>query len=48
MSKKPTAIPPGYHSITPYLFVNEATKAIEYYKKSVWRRGGNAHGNAGR
>ena len=34
MSKKPTAIPPGYHSITPYLFVNEATKAIEYYKKA--------------
>ncbi|ACJ18555.1 Dot/Icm type IV secretion system effector PhnB [Coxiella burnetii] len=34
MSKKPTAIPPGYHSITPYLFVNEATKVIEYYKKA--------------
>ncbi|MFK3616149.1 Dot/Icm type IV secretion system effector PhnB [Coxiella burnetii] len=34
MSKKPTAIPPGDHSITPYLFVNEATKAIEYYKKA--------------
>ncbi|WP_267256595.1 VOC family protein [Coxiella endosymbiont of Ornithodoros maritimus] len=34
MSKKPTAIPPGYRSITPYLFVNEATKATKFYRKA--------------
>jgi len=32
MSKVPH-IPKGYHSITPYLVVNGAEKAIEYYKK---------------
>ncbi len=30
MSVKP--IPDGYHSITPYLMVDGAAKAIEYYK----------------
>ena len=34
VSKKPTAIPPGYRSITPYLFVNEAMKVIEFLKKA--------------
>ncbi|MGO2293745.1 VOC family protein, partial [Pseudoalteromonas sp.] len=28
-----SAIPKGYHSITPYLIVNGATKAIEYYRQ---------------
>lgn len=28
------AIPEGYHSITPYLVVKEAAKAIEFYKKA--------------
>lgn len=27
------AIPKGYHSITPYLIVNNAASAIEFYKK---------------
>ena len=31
--KKVSAIPNGYHSITPYLIVNQASKAIEFYKK---------------
>lgn len=25
--------PKGYHSVTPYLFIREAAKAIEFYKK---------------
>lgn len=28
------AIPAGYHSITPYLIVNDAVNAIAYYKKA--------------
>lgn len=31
--KKVTAIPKGYNSITPYLILNQAAKAIEFYKK---------------
>lgn len=33
-SKKVLAIPKGYHSITPYLIINQAAKAIEFYKKA--------------
>lgn len=32
--KKVMAIPKGYNSITPYLIVNQAAKAIEFYKKA--------------
>jgi len=28
------AIPDGYHSITPYLIVNGAAKAIDFYKRA--------------
>ena len=28
------AIPEGYHGITPYLGINEAAKAIEFYKEA--------------
>jgi PhnB protein len=28
------AIPEGYHSITPYLVVNDAVAAIDYYKRA--------------
>src|SRR5438876_12097113 len=31
--KKLTAIPKGYSSVTPYLILNEAAKAIDFYKK---------------
>ena len=31
--KKVLAIPKGYHSITPYLIINNAAKAIDFYKK---------------
>jgi len=30
----PKPIPEGYHSVTPYLIVDNATKAIEFYKKA--------------
>ncbi len=29
-----TAIPEGYHTVTPYLVVNGAAQAIEFYKKA--------------
>lgn len=32
--KQVTAIPKGYHSITPYLIINDASNAIEFYKKA--------------
>ena len=34
MAGKVKAIPDGYGSITPYLVVNEAAGAIEFYKKA--------------
>jgi PhnB protein len=34
MSNKPKAIPDGYHNVTPYLIVNDAAAAIEFYKKA--------------
>ncbi len=27
-------IPAGYHSVTPYLIVNDAERALDYYKKA--------------
>ena len=35
-------IPQGYHSVTPYLVVNDATRAIDFYKRAfgateIWR-----------
>ena len=34
MATKIKPIPDGYHSLTPYLIVNNAAKAIEFYKKA--------------
>ena len=31
-------IPEGYHAITPYLIVNDAARAIEFYKKAFGAR----------
>ncbi len=31
--KKVTAIPKGYNSVTPYLILKQAAKAIDFYKK---------------
>ena len=33
MAVKP--IPDGYHSVTPYLIMNDATAALEFYKKAL-------------
>ena len=33
VKKKVLAIPKGYHSITPYLMIENASGAIEFYKK---------------
>ena len=33
MAVKP--IPQGYHSVTPYLILDDAAKAIEFYKKAL-------------
>ena len=29
-----SAIPKGYHAVTPYLVIEGATKAIEFYKQA--------------
>ncbi|OGT53826.1 MAG: glyoxalase [Gammaproteobacteria bacterium RIFCSPHIGHO2_12_FULL_42_13] len=34
MASKIKPIPPGYHSVTPYLITKEADKAIEFYKNA--------------
>jgi PhnB protein len=34
MPEKVKPIPPGYHTVTPYLVVNNAAKAIEFYKQA--------------
>jgi len=31
--KKTSAVPKGYHPITPYLIIDDASKAIDFYKK---------------
>jgi PhnB protein len=31
----PKAIPDGYHSLTPYLALSDASKAIEFYKAAL-------------
>ena len=34
MPKQVQPIPPGYHSVTPYLVVNNAARAIEFYHRA--------------
>lgn len=34
MSQKQQNPPPGFHSVTPYLFIRGAADAIEYYKRA--------------
>ena len=34
MPTKAKAIPTGYHSLTPYLTVNDAARAIDFYKRA--------------
>lgn len=35
MSNQVNPVPDGYHSITPYLIVDGAAKAIEFYKEAL-------------
>jgi PhnB protein len=35
MSKAKSPVPEGYHTVTPHLIVDEAAKAIEWYKKAL-------------
>ena len=34
MANKTKSIPDGYHNVTPYLIVDDAAAAIEFYKKA--------------
>lgn len=34
MAGQAKPIPPGYHTVTPYLILNDASRAIEFYKKA--------------
>lgn len=34
MSNTVTPIPPGYHTVTPYLILKDAARALEFYKKA--------------
>ncbi len=34
MTSRPKLIPDGYHTATPYLIVNDAAQAIEFYKEA--------------
>ena len=34
MSAKVSPIPHGYHTITPHIVVNDARKAVEFYKRA--------------
>lgn len=34
MSTKTKAVPEGFHTLTPYLVVRDAPKAVEFYKKA--------------
>ncbi len=38
METQVTPIPKGYHSLTPYLIVRDAGKAIDFYKKAFGAR----------
>ena len=34
MAKKVKPIPDGYHSVTPYLIVDDGARAIDFYKRA--------------
>jgi PhnB protein len=34
MTEKPRHVPEGYHTLTPYLIVDGAARAIEFYRKA--------------
>ena len=34
MAAKPNPIPAGYHTVTPYMIISDAAKALDFYKKA--------------
>jgi len=40
MANKVNPIPEGYHAVTPYLVVDDAAKAIEFYQKAFAAQAG--------
>ena len=46
MSVKP--IPEGYHTLTPFLTVRDAVRAIEFYKQAFGARGTRRRQKSGR
>jgi uncharacterized glyoxalase superfamily protein PhnB len=38
MPQRAKAVPEGYHTVTPFLVVQDATKAIEFYKQAFGAR----------
>ena len=40
MADKVNPIPEGYHAVTPYLVVDDAAKAIEFYQKAFAAKAG--------
>ena len=35
MAKAKKPIPEGHHTVTPHLFMDDAAKAIDWYKKAL-------------
>ena len=46
MAKKVKPVPQGYHTATPYLTVNDAASAIEFYKRAFGAHEISADGRA--
>lgn len=44
---KVNPIPEGYHTITPYMYINGAAKAIDFYKKALGAEEIMRHGGPG-
>src|SRR4051794_7847878 len=44
---KVNPIPDGYHSITPYMYINGAAKALDWYKKPLGAEEIMRHGGPG-
>jgi PhnB protein len=44
---KVNPIPDGYHSITPYMYINGAAKALDWYKKALGAEEIMRHGGPG-
>ena len=47
MKKKAKPIPEGFHVVTPHIVVNDAARAIEFYKKAFGAKELNRHDGPG-